>query len=113
MLVVGDFYTVSLAALTGLTILNFGMAAYTLWETRRYAAPAEVIRALHALQLDVSDIVDRVEMWQRRDRSRKHREDGADGTPTEISGATRLMDKATLRARAAQLFGPGRAGGVK
>jgi hypothetical protein len=85
--------------LTSITVLAIQYA-------RRHENPitAPLEQAIHALQLGQADIIDRVDHWTRRDRTRRMRAEKLDDQVEDIPQPIAPQDlKAQLRQRAQQL----------
>lgn len=93
-----------LGVLGGAVVLALALAGVSLWATLRAGSVPELEHQVAKLRLEVTDVVDRLEQWQKRDRVRRLREGREDAdagaslaAPAELSRAQRIAE---LRARA-------------
>lgn len=59
--------------LGGAAFISLLIHAYTLYRLERYPDVTTLKKDLDTLRLEITDLVDRVDMWQRRDRTRSLR----------------------------------------
>ncbi len=62
-----------LGVLGGLVVISVLVHAYTLWRFSEYPDVGRLKKEVETLRLEVTDLVDRVDSWQRRDRTRNIR----------------------------------------
>lgn len=65
----------------GAVLLALSFAVVSLWLSLRSGSSADLEARINALRTEVSDLFDRVEQWQKRDRVRRVREAKEDGPP--------------------------------
>lgn len=63
-----------LGVVGGAVLLALCFSAVSLWFTLRSGSVSEVERKVSSIRLELTDVIDRVEQWQKRDRVRRVRE---------------------------------------
>lgn len=84
----------------GGSIISLVAHAYTLWRITRTPDNAELRSKVTHLNSEVADLIDRVDSWQRRDKTREARARKAEKAEEgEIRPLTHVTDKNELRRR--------------
>lgn len=100
-----------LGVLGGAVVLSLGASAFTLWRILSTPDNAELRAKVTHLNAEVADLIDRVDSWQRRDKTREARARKAEKSEELDSRAplSAPADKAELRRR---VFGGAHKGGL-
>lgn len=89
----------------GLLVLCLGLLGFTLWRLSQYTDPAALASKVRHLEMELTDIVDRVDAWMRREQTRaarKAKDASEDRAAAEVPAGA--PGKAALRSAAAQIF---------